>query len=150
MSSRPSWTRFCTSHARGSFIAISRLIISSSLKMAEWYEYLLKCLEGCTTHQDVPTRNWETSASLPSSSPRFMKPLLSVGPQTICPRECRVISVASPSVYSVPSSEIVRRQPYGAASDLWAFGCLILTLLTGQPPFQVCAIIRLNLACTLF
>ncbi|KAF8312466.1 hypothetical protein DL93DRAFT_2228981 [Clavulina sp. PMI_390] len=34
------------------------------------------------------------------------------------------------------SPEVVRQQPYGAASDLWALGCLSITILTGQPPFQ--------------
>lgn len=33
--------------------------------------------------------------------------------------------------------EVVRRQPYGAMSDVWALGCLMITILTGQPPFQV-------------
>ena len=34
------------------------------------------------------------------------------------------------------SPEIVSRQPYGLSSDAWAVGCLMVTLLTGTPPFQ--------------
>jgi serine/threonine protein kinase len=34
------------------------------------------------------------------------------------------------------SPEIVLRQPYGLASDLWSLGCLIATCLTGKPPFE--------------
>ncbi|KAJ2779621.1 hypothetical protein GGI15_003812 [Coemansia interrupta] len=33
------------------------------------------------------------------------------------------------------SPEILARQPYGAAADVWALGCLLVTLLTGTPPF---------------
>ncbi|KAJ1456568.1 kinase-like domain-containing protein [Pelagophyceae sp. CCMP2097] len=31
--------------------------------------------------------------------------------------------------------EIVGRQPYGISVDWWAFGCLLVEILTGQPPF---------------
>ncbi|KAJ2997891.1 hypothetical protein HDV02_005076 [Globomyces sp. JEL0801] len=34
------------------------------------------------------------------------------------------------------SPEIVSRLPYGLASDVWSFGCMMVTLLTGSPPFQ--------------
>ncbi|RKP02758.1 hypothetical protein CXG81DRAFT_10449, partial [Caulochytrium protostelioides] len=34
------------------------------------------------------------------------------------------------------SPEIVSRQPYGLASDLWSLGCMFFTLLTGHPPFE--------------
>ncbi|KAJ3392903.1 hypothetical protein HDU92_008125 [Lobulomyces angularis] len=34
------------------------------------------------------------------------------------------------------SPEIVKRQPYGLASDAWSLGCMIVTLLTGSPPFE--------------
>ncbi|KAF9516514.1 hypothetical protein BS47DRAFT_670021 [Hydnum rufescens UP504] len=34
------------------------------------------------------------------------------------------------------SPEVIARQPYGLASDLWALGCLTITILTGKPPFQ--------------
>jgi serine/threonine protein kinase len=42
------------------------------------------------------------------------------------------------SVFSY--SEAVRRRPYGATSDIWALGCLMITILTGQPPFQASVI----------
>ncbi|RKO86113.1 kinase-like domain-containing protein, partial [Blyttiomyces helicus] len=34
------------------------------------------------------------------------------------------------------SPEIVSRQPYGLASDVWSLGCMVVTLLTGKPPFE--------------
>ncbi|KAI9021091.1 kinase-like domain-containing protein, partial [Hyaloraphidium curvatum] len=34
------------------------------------------------------------------------------------------------------SPEIVSRQPYGLAADVWSLGCLLVTLLTGKPPFE--------------
>jgi serine/threonine protein kinase len=34
------------------------------------------------------------------------------------------------------SPEIVSRLPYGLASDTWALGCMMVTILTGSPPFQ--------------
>ncbi|KAJ2704570.1 hypothetical protein FB645_003136 [Coemansia sp. IMI 203386] len=33
------------------------------------------------------------------------------------------------------SPEILARQPYGFESDIWALGCLLVTLLTGAQPF---------------
>lgn len=33
--------------------------------------------------------------------------------------------------------EVIARRPYGSASDIWALGCLTITILTGRPPFQV-------------
>ncbi|KAJ2886419.1 hypothetical protein FB639_001582 [Coemansia asiatica] len=33
------------------------------------------------------------------------------------------------------SPEILARQPYGFESDIWALGCLLVTLLTGSQPF---------------
>ncbi|KAI8916100.1 kinase-like domain-containing protein, partial [Gorgonomyces haynaldii] len=38
------------------------------------------------------------------------------------------------------SPEIVARQPYGLASDVWSVGCMMVTLLTGSPPFQTSAV----------
>lgn len=35
------------------------------------------------------------------------------------------------------SPEIVSRMPYGLSSDVWSLGCMLVTLLTGSPPFQV-------------
>ena len=35
------------------------------------------------------------------------------------------------------SPEIVSRLPYGLSSDVWSLGCMMVTLLTGTPPFQV-------------
>ncbi|KAJ3123831.1 hypothetical protein HK098_001622 [Nowakowskiella sp. JEL0407] len=34
------------------------------------------------------------------------------------------------------SPEIVSRQPYGLTSDVWSLGCMLVTLLTGTPPFE--------------
>ncbi|KAJ3350144.1 Serine/threonine-protein kinase plk4 [Kappamyces sp. JEL0680] len=34
------------------------------------------------------------------------------------------------------SPEIVSRLPYGLSSDVWSLGCMLVTLLTGSPPFQ--------------
>ncbi|KAJ3235998.1 hypothetical protein HDU81_011269 [Chytriomyces hyalinus] len=34
------------------------------------------------------------------------------------------------------SPEIVSRQPYGLSSDLWSLGCMLVTILTGKPPFD--------------
>lgn len=34
------------------------------------------------------------------------------------------------------SPEIVRRDAYGMASDIWSLGCMLVALLTGRPPFQ--------------
>jgi len=35
------------------------------------------------------------------------------------------------------SPEILARQPNGLESDIWSLGCILLTLLTGTPPFAV-------------
>lgn len=34
------------------------------------------------------------------------------------------------------SPEVVKRDPYGLASDVWSLGCMLVSLLTGRPPFQ--------------
>jgi serine/threonine protein kinase len=34
------------------------------------------------------------------------------------------------------SPEIIKRLPYGLSSDIWSLGCMIVTLLTGSPPFE--------------
>ena len=34
------------------------------------------------------------------------------------------------------SPEIVSRLPYGLASDIWSVGCMMVSMLTGSPPFQ--------------
>jgi serine/threonine protein kinase len=34
------------------------------------------------------------------------------------------------------SPEIINRQPYGLASDMWSLGCIIYACLTGAPPFD--------------
>ena len=34
------------------------------------------------------------------------------------------------------SPEIVSRRPYGLETDLWSLGCMMVTILTGSPPFQ--------------
>ncbi|KAJ3052841.1 hypothetical protein HK097_005568 [Rhizophlyctis rosea] len=34
------------------------------------------------------------------------------------------------------SPEIVSRQPYGLMSDVWSLGCMLVTILTGKPPFE--------------
>ena len=38
------------------------------------------------------------------------------------------------------SPEIVSRLPYGLSSDVWSLGCMMVTLLTGSPPFQSSAV----------
>ncbi|TPX36160.1 hypothetical protein SmJEL517_g01652 [Synchytrium microbalum] len=38
------------------------------------------------------------------------------------------------------SPEIVSRQPYGLMSDVWSLGCMVVTLLTGTPPFESSAV----------
>ncbi|KAJ3089463.1 Serine/threonine-protein kinase plk4 [Quaeritorhiza haematococci] len=38
------------------------------------------------------------------------------------------------------SPEILSRQPYGLASDVWSLGCMLVTLLTGSPPFESSAV----------
>ncbi|KAJ3412208.1 hypothetical protein HDV05_001118 [Chytridiales sp. JEL 0842] len=38
------------------------------------------------------------------------------------------------------SPEIVSRQPYGLSSDVWSLGCLMVTMLTGKPPFDSSAV----------
>jgi polo-like kinase 4 len=35
------------------------------------------------------------------------------------------------------SPEILAREPYGLPSDIWSLGCILLTLLSGTPPFGV-------------
>lgn len=34
------------------------------------------------------------------------------------------------------SPEIINRQPYGLASDMWSLGCIVYACLTGAPPFE--------------
>ncbi|KAI8591672.1 hypothetical protein BDZ88DRAFT_487338 [Geranomyces variabilis] len=34
------------------------------------------------------------------------------------------------------SPEIISRLPYGLTSDVWSLGCMVVTLLTGKPPFE--------------
>lgn len=34
------------------------------------------------------------------------------------------------------SPEIVSRQPYGLSADVWSLGCMMVTMLTGSPPFS--------------
>lgn len=34
------------------------------------------------------------------------------------------------------SPEVVSRLPYGLSSDTWSIGCMMVTMLTGSPPFQ--------------
>ncbi|ORY04226.1 Pkinase-domain-containing protein [Basidiobolus meristosporus CBS 931.73] len=34
------------------------------------------------------------------------------------------------------SPEIISRQPYGFASDIWSLGCILFTFLAGKPPFE--------------
>ena len=38
------------------------------------------------------------------------------------------------------SPEIINRQPYGLASDMWSFGCIVYACLTGSPPFESASI----------
>ncbi|KAJ3188955.1 hypothetical protein HDU85_004672 [Gaertneriomyces sp. JEL0708] len=38
------------------------------------------------------------------------------------------------------SPEIVSRQPYGLSSDVWSLGCMVVTILTGTPPFESAAV----------
>jgi serine/threonine protein kinase len=39
------------------------------------------------------------------------------------------------------SPEVVQRQPYGLSTDIWSLGCMLVTMLTGCPPFEVCLLI---------
>ncbi|KAL1922181.1 uncharacterized protein VTP21DRAFT_9720 [Calcarisporiella thermophila] len=34
------------------------------------------------------------------------------------------------------SPEILSRQPYGLSTDVWSLGCMLITFLTGKPPFE--------------
>ncbi|KAH6600016.1 hypothetical protein BASA50_002603 [Batrachochytrium salamandrivorans] len=38
------------------------------------------------------------------------------------------------------SPEVVSRRSYGLETDLWSLGCMIVTILTGTPPFQSAAV----------
>ena len=47
------------------------------------------------------------------------------------------ITLVRINLYFADYSEIVSRLPYGLTSDLWSLGCMLFTLLTGSPPFDV-------------
>ena len=34
-------------------------------------------------------------------------------------------------------SEVASRGPHGLESDVWSLGCMLYTLFTGRPPFDV-------------
>jgi len=42
------------------------------------------------------------------------------------------------------SPEALAREPYGFPNDVWSLGCIVLTLLTGSPPFSVIMSFRWN------
>ena len=44
----------------------------------------------------------------------------------------------SPSLPPLPPTrEVASRQAHGLESDVWSLGCMLYTLLVGQPPFNV-------------
>ena len=43
----------------------------------------------------------------------------------------------SPSPSLPPTREVASRQAHGLESDVWSLGCMLYTLLVGQPPFNV-------------
>ena len=42
-------------------------------------------------------------------------------------------------------SEVASRGPHGLESDVWSLGCMLYTLFTGRPPFDVSNYTHYNL-----